>query len=163
MTAESGDFRDVLNKANQQLTKINSYHMTMELTGYCTIDGKDAYFVASGETEPAQADADEKRDHRDCGCRRRRNETTFTQYTEEAGDKLSVYTHTDGKWYRQVMASRSSLPIARKSYAKTSTSSPRCRQSNAGAETDEALFLDVTVNLGALLAGSARFWLYRRK
>jgi len=155
MTAESGDFRDVLNKANQQLTKINSYHMTMELTGYCTIDGKDAYFVASGETDArlkpmlmknvitVTADV--------AGAR---NETTFTQYTEEAGDKLSVYTHTDGKWYRQVMASPVVLAnreeIIRKNldlFAKVVDRVTLAR------ETDEALFLDVTVNLGALLAG----------
>lgn len=154
------DYRDIFLKANEKLLQMKSYHATVDLTGAMTLDGKDMNASATCEIDLAvkpmlmrnamtvAADFAGKHD-----------EFTMTQYAEEVGDKMTVYTQLgpSPKWIRQLVpnlypggkyeeVARKNLDYVAKAIANVTLV----------RETDEALVLEVTFDFGTLLASVAK-------
>jgi branched-chain amino acid transport system substrate-binding protein len=155
--AAGEDYRAVLTKANEQFLKIKSYHMSMELTGYISFEGKEASFVGGGEADAQLKPMLMKNvisvavEAAGSG-----NEFTFTQYTEEAGDKITLYSQAGGKWSRTVMPNPTPATIAKRDEAMRKSLelfSKAIGSVTLVRETDDSLFLDVALNLGSLLEG----------
>ena len=145
------DYRDIFIKANHKMLKMKNYHMAVAGTASVTLQGKDMNIAVDGDFDVQlrpmlmQAVMNVAMD-----AAGKRSEFTMTQFAEEAGDKLAIYAQIGGKWLRQIVPKprEANYDDILKNFdrgVKAISSVTLTR------ETDEALVLEVTVNIGKLL------------
>jgi len=112
-TVAKADPKETVTKAYQKLASLTNYHMTLDVTNSMTVQGKTMNSVVKGELDIQQnpmlckniMSISSEMDSR-------KNEQTITQYMEESGEKVIVYSGFGGKWNKQSMEKSDYNPLS---------------------------------------------------
>jgi hypothetical protein len=103
--ATSDEYKELVVKAYDQMSKMQSYRMTMDITGSMTLLGKTTDIVMHGDCDTQVKPMLAKNVMKvTVGDGTAKKDQMITQYIEESKGQINVYTNNNGKWEKMSMA-----------------------------------------------------------